>query len=165
VRRLAALAAAAMLVLPGAALAHRGYASLTVVAIDAATGAMTITHRMAAHDVEPALSVIAPDAQQSLDDPAAVAALVAYAGRAFQVWDADGKAVVLQHQGTKLAGDSVELVYVAQLPAPARAVSVDSNLFEDAHDDQENQVNVRRSGVTKTAVFRLGSEAQRISFD
>jgi hypothetical protein len=165
VRRLAALAAAAMLVLPGAAIAHRGHASLTVVEIDAATGAVTVTHRMAAHDVEPALSVIAPDAQQSLDDAAAVAALVAYAGGAFQVWDADGQRVVPRHQGTKLAGDSVELVYVAQLPAPARAVSVDSNLFEDAHDDQENQVNVRRGKVTKTAVFRLGDGAQRISFD
>jgi hypothetical protein len=165
VRRLASLAAAAMLVLPGAAVAHRGHASLSVVEIDPATGAVTVTHRMAAHDVEPALSVIAPDAQQSLDDAAAVAALVAYAGRAFQVWDADGKAVVLQHQGTKLAGDSVELVYSAQLPAPAKAVSVDSNLFEDAHDDQENQVNVRRGKVTRTAVFRLGDAPQKISFD
>ncbi len=164
-RRLASLAAAAMLFLPAAAAAHRGHASLSVVEIDAATGAVTVMHRMAAHDVEPALSVIAPDAQQSLDDAAAVAALVAYAGRAFQVWDADGKRVALEHKATTLAGDSVELVYAAQLPAPARAVSVDSNLFEDAHDDQENQVNVRRGKVTRTAVFRLGDAAQRISFD
>jgi hypothetical protein len=165
VRRLASLVAAAMLALPGMAAAHRGHASLSVVEIDAATGAVTITHRMAAHDVEPALSVIAPDAQQSLDDAAAVAALVAYAGRAFQVWDAEGKPVALEHRETVLAGDSVELVYAARLAAPARAVTVDSNLFEEAHDDQENQVNVRRGKVTKTAVFRLGDGAQRISFD
>ena len=165
-RGLAALAAAAAaLLLPGAALAHRGHASLSVVVIDAATGALTVTHRMAAHDVEPALSVIAPDAQQSLDDPAAVAALEAYVGRAFQVWDADGKRVTLEHKATKLAGDSVELVYVTRLAAPARTVSVDSNLFEEAHEDQENQVNVRRGKVTRTAVFRLGDAAQRISFD
>lgn len=164
-RRLAAPAAAAILLLPGPAAAHRGHASLSVVEIDAGTGAVTVTHRMAAHDVEPALSVIAPDAQQSLDDPAAMAALEAYVGLAFQLWDADGKPVALRRQATKLAGDSVELVYAARLPAPARAVSVDSNLFEEAHDDQENQVNVRRAKVTRTAVFRLGDAAQRISFD
>jgi hypothetical protein len=165
VKLIAGLAAAALLLAPGAAAAHRGHASLSVVVIDAASGAVTITHRMAAHDVEPALPVIAPDVQQSLDDPAAVAALEAYAGRAFQVWDADGKPVALQHQGTKVAGDHVELVYVARLAAPARTVSVDSNLFEEAHDDQENQVNVRRGKVTRTAVFRLGDGSQRISFD
>lgn len=164
-RRLAALIGAAMLVVPAAASAHRGHASLSVVVIDGTTGAVTITHRMAAHDVEPALSVIAPDAQQSLDDPAAMAALQAYAGRAFRLWDADGKPVALQHRETLLAGDSVELIYAAQLPAPARTLSVDSNLLEDAHDDQENQVNVRRDKVTFTGVFRAGSEAQRFSFD
>ena len=164
-RLFAALIGAAMLVVPAAALAHRGHASLTVMEIDAATGAVKISHRMAAHDVEPALSVIAPDDQQSLDDAGAVKALEAYAGRAFQVWDADGNRVALTHRDTILAGDSVELVYIAQLPAPAKAVSVDSNLFENAHDDQENQVNVRRGKVTKTAVFRLGDGAQKITFD
>jgi hypothetical protein len=165
VRRIVALIGAAMLAVPVAATAHRGHASLSVVEIDAATGAVTVTHRMAAHDVEPALSVIAPDVQQSLDDPAAIAALEAYAGRAFQLWDADGKPVALSRQATKVAGDHLELISAGQLPAPARTLSVDSNLFEEAHDDQENQVNVRRGKVTRTAVFRLGDGAQRIDFE
>jgi len=165
VRRLLAIVAAAILALPSGAAAHRGHASLSVVEIDAATGMVTISHRAAAHDVEPALSVIAPDAQQSLDDPAAVAALEAYAGRVFRLWDADGKPVALQHRETKLAGDSVQLVYTARLPLPAQAVSVDSGLFEEAHADQENQVNVRRNKVTKTVLFRPGDAAQRVSFD
>ena len=164
-RLIALLVGAVLLAVPGAAVAHRGHASLTVMVIDAATGAVTISHRMAAHDVEPALSVIAPDAQQSLDDPAAVKALEAYAGIAFKVWDADGQTLALRHRETRLAGDSVELIYSAQLPAAARSVSVDSDLFENAHDDQENQVNVRRGKVTKTAVFRLGDAPQQISFD
>jgi hypothetical protein len=42
---------------------------------------------------------------------------------------------------------------------------VDSNLFEETHPDQENQVNVRRAKVTRTAVFRPGQAAQTISFD
>lgn len=162
-RLLTAVAAAAALAGPAAA--HRGHAALSVVEIDAATGAVTVTHRAAAHDVEPALSVIAPDAQQSLDDPAAVKALEAYGARAFRLWDAHGKAVVLTHRKTELAGDNVTLVYAAQIAPPATAVSVDSNLFEDAHADQENQVNVRRAKVTKSALFHLGADPQTIAFD
>jgi hypothetical protein len=164
VRRLLAVAAAALLALPGMAAAHRGHASLSVVEIDAATGAVTITHRMAAHDVEPALAVIAPDAQQSLDDADALKALEVYAGRVFRLWDAEGRAVTLQHRRTNLAGDSVELVYAAQLPAPAQAVTVDSGLLEEAHADQENQVNVRRSKVTRTVLFRVGDAPQQVVF-
>lgn len=165
-RPLLALAAAvAVLALPGAATAHRGHASLSVVEIEAATGAVTITHRMAAHDVEPALAGIAPDAQPSLDDAVALAALEAYAARVFQLWDAEGRAVAVVHQRTELAGDGVVLVYRAQLPASATRVRVDSGLFEGTYADQENQVNVRRSRVTKTAVFRPGDGPQEIRFD
>jgi hypothetical protein len=164
VRRLLAVAAAALLALPGMAAAHRGHASLSVVEIDAATGAVTITHRMAAHDVEPALAVIAPDAQQSLDDADALKALEVYAGRVFRLWDAEGRAVTLQHKATRLAGDSVELVYVTRLPPPAQAVTVDSGLLEEAHADQENQVNVRRSKVTRTVLFRVGDAPQQVVF-
>lgn len=79
-RRLA-LPLALMLAAPTAA--HRGHASLAVVEIDAKSGAVTVTHRLTAHDVEPALVDIAPDAQPSLDDPDALAALIAHVGRTF----------------------------------------------------------------------------------
>lgn len=164
-RRLLALGAAALLALPGAAAAHRGHASLSVVEIDAATGAVTITHRMAAHDVEPALAVIAPDAQQSLDDADALKALEAYARRVFRLWDAEGRAVGLEHKATRLAGDSVELVYVTNLPPPVQAITVDSGLLEDAHADQENQVNVRRNKITRTVLFRVGDAPQKVVFE
>lgn len=162
-RLLAGLATA--LALAGPAAAHRGHEALSVVEIDAATGAVTVTHKAAAHDVEPALSVIAPDAQQSLDDPAAVKALEAYGAKAFRLWDAEGRAVTLTHRQTVLEGDNVTLVYDAQLARPAASVSVDSNLFEDAHADQENQVNVRRARVTKSARFFLGADPETIAFE
>jgi len=156
----------ALLALATPAAAHRGHEALTVVEIDASTGAVIVTHRAAAHDVEPALSVIAPAAQQSLDDPEAVKALEAYWARSFRLWDADGKAVALVHRKTNLAGDDVELIYAGEMPKGATsAVTVDSNLLEDAHADEENLVNVRRAGVTKSAVFHLGQGPQTVVFD
>ena len=47
--------AALLLMLATPALAHRGHASLAVVEIDARSGAVVVTHRLIAHDVEPAL--------------------------------------------------------------------------------------------------------------
>ena len=71
----ALLVAALVGALASPALAHRGHAGLTVVEIDPASGAVSVVHRFAAHDVEPALVSIAPEAQPSLDDPRAVADL------------------------------------------------------------------------------------------
>ena len=163
-RRLAVLSLAAALSAAAPAAAHRGNATLSVVEIDAATGAVTVTHRAAAHDVEPALVDIAPGAQPSVDDPAALAALVAYAGRAFALWDGDRR-VALTHTRTELAGDDVRLVYTGRLDPAARSVRVDSDLFEETHADQENQVNVRRGRITRTAVFRPGQGPSTLRLD
>jgi hypothetical protein len=158
----AAMAAVALMAVP--AFAHRGRSTLSVIEIDATTGTVVVTHRMAAHDVEPALVKIAPEAQPSVDDPYAMEALIAYAARAFILSDGSGP-VELKHRGTDLAGDDIRLTYVGRLAPPASSVIVDSNLFEESHPDQENQVNVRRSKVTRTAVFRVGSAPQSITFD
>lgn len=159
----AALAVLAVFAAPAAA--HRGHASLSVVVIDPATGAVTVTHRAAAHDVEPALVDLAPDAQPSLEDPDALAALVAHGRNAFVLLDEEGRRVPLAHTGTDLAGDDVRLSYSGRLRPPARSVTVDSNLFQNSHADQENQVNVRRAGVTQTAVFRPGDPPQHLEFE
>lgn len=159
------LVMATSLLIAVAAPAHRGHSTLSVVEIDAGTGSVTVTHDFAAHDAEPALAVIAPGAQPSLDDPRAVAALVAYVGRRFMLADAGGRRVALTLASTRLAGDGVRLVYSGRLPPPASAVTVDSGLFDEINPDQENQVNIRRAKVTRTALFRAGTEAVTIRFD
>ncbi|MES2336819.1 MAG: DUF6702 family protein [Pseudomonadota bacterium] len=160
--RIVALAGA-LLALAAPAWAHRGHSTLSVVEIDAATGTVTVTHDMAAHDAEPALVFIAPNAQPSLDDADALAALTVYIGRRFRLSDQNGAAIPLTPAGTTLDGDDVRLTFRGRMPTAARAVTVDSTIFTDIHPDQENQVNVRRSRVTRTALFRPGSEPQTIA--
>jgi hypothetical protein len=152
---------AALLASPAAA--HRGHSSLTAVEIDPA-GAVTVTHRLQAHDVEPALVDLAPDAQPSVDDPEALAALIAHGARAFRLWDERGP-VRLTHAKTELAGDDVRLTYTGRLAGPGRALQVDSDLLEATHADQENQVNVRRARITRTVLFRPGDPTQLVEFD
>jgi hypothetical protein len=143
-----ALAALALLLAALPAQAHRGQATLSVVEIDAKTGAVTVTHRMAAHDVEPALVDIAPYAQPSLDDPEAVLALTAYVGRNFRI-----AGVPLTLAGESLAGDTVVLRYTGLLPGRPASLTIAGALFGQTHPDHTTQVNVRRAGETRTLHF------------
>lgn len=147
------------------ALAHRGHDGLTVVEIDAVSGTVGVAHRFAAHDVEPALVSIAPGAQPSLDDPAAVAALEDHLARRFRL-NIDGRTVPLARTVTELAGDNVRIAFTGQMPAGSgvHRVTVDLDFFPGVHDDQEQQVNVRVGGVTRTLVFRPGDQARTVTF-
>lgn len=146
------------------AMAHRGHGGLTVVEIDAVSGAVSVTHRFAAHDVEPALVSIAPEAQPSLDDPRAVADLEAHLGLRFRL-SLDGTAVPVTHNATQLAGDNIRVDFGGRTDdRDITRVTVDLDFFPGVHDDQEQQVNVRLNGVTRTVVFRPGSQAQTLSF-
>lgn len=145
--------------------AHRGHATLSVVEIDAASGSVRVEHRLEGHDVEPALWLIAPKAQASLDDADALAALVAYLGRRFTLADAAGRRIALTPTTSDLASDSVRFVFSGKLALPAKDLLVDSAIFRDVYPDQENQVNVRRAKVTLTALFTpSGAEPQALRF-
>ena len=158
------LTAAVIAGLATPALAHRGHGGLTVVEIDPASGAVSVSHRFAAHDVEPALPSIAPEAQPSLDDPLAVAALEAHLGARFRL-DVDGAPVAVGHADTVLAGDNVRVEFAGESDdRDIRTVTVNLDFFPGVHDDQEQQVNVRLNGVTRTVVFRPGSDAQTVTF-
>ena len=160
----ALLTAALIAALATPAIAHRGHAGLTVIEIDPVSGAVSVTHRFAAHDVEPALPSIAPEAQPSLDDPRAVADLEAHLGARFRL-SIDGADVPVTHAGTALAADNIRVDFAGETAdRDIEAVTVDLDFFPGVHDDQEQQVNVRVDGVTRTVVFRPGSEAQTVSF-
>jgi len=160
----AVVAVLAALAVAGPAAAHKGHASLTVVEINPATGGVTVVHRLYAHDVEPALVSLAPGAQPSLDDPEALAALEAHLAARFRL-DIDGRHVVLHQTGNSLTGDNVRVNLAGEVgPAAIRNVRVDVDFFPGVYDKMEMQVNVRVSGVTRTAVFHSGTQAQTLEF-
>jgi hypothetical protein len=162
--RRALLAAALIAGLATPVMAHRGHAGLTVIEIDPASGAVSVVHRFSAHDVEPALVSIAPEAQPSLDDPWAVAELETHLRQRFRL-DIDGAAIPVTHAGTDLAGDNIRVEYSGETSDRSiAAVTIDLDFFPGVHDDQEQQVNVRINGVTRTVLFRPGSEAQTVTF-
>jgi hypothetical protein len=158
-RAVALFAAASLVFAPLPAAAHRGHGVLSVVEIDAPTGGVRVSHRIAAHDAEPALALIAPEAQASLDDPDAVEALKAYMLRTFSL-EINGGSVDLTLKDLTLGADEVRFEYVGQVsPADVRAaIGLRAAMFADVYGDEVNQVNIRRLGITRTLVFS-GSDA------
>lgn len=148
----------ALLLTPMPATAHRGHASLSLVTIEA-DGAVMVVHHFTAHDVEPALVAIAPDAQPSLDDADSLAALKAYVARRFVV---EGAALTLQ--STEMAGDALTMTFKGSM-VPAKAVVVRAALFGETYPDHSAQVNVRQGGVTRTLWFLPGDGAKAAIFD
>jgi hypothetical protein len=163
--RRSVLVLAALILLPaGPAWAHRGHGSLSVVEIDAVTGNVTVSHRLEVHDTEPALALLAPEAQPSLDDPEAVRALIDYVGRNFAL-RIRGRVVPLVLKDSVIGASDVRLVYAARI-APrdtGGVIDVRSTLLSEVYGDQINQVNIRRRGITRTLTFRgPGAETQSL---
>lgn len=145
----------------GAALAHRGHATLSVVVVDPVSGEVTVTHRMAAHDAEPAMAVIAPDEQPSLDNEAAMQAFVAHIESHFTV---NGE--TLRFEAREAEGDELTLVFKGRVKTPVRVVVIEAELLpEVTASPPEFQVNVRMGKVTRTLLFRPGDQAQTVAFD
>jgi hypothetical protein len=79
--------------------------------------------------------------------------------------EVDGAAVAVSRTDTVLAGDNVRVVFGGETTdRDVHAVTVDLDFFPGVHDDQEQQVNVRVGGVTRTVVFRPGSGEQTVTF-
>jgi hypothetical protein len=150
--------AALLLAIAAPAAAHRGHSGLAVVEIDARSGAISVTHILQAHDIEPALVDIAPDVQPSLDDADAVQALVAYVGRHFRI-----AGVTLAPAGQRLTGDKVELRYVGRLKGRPPQLLISAGLFGETYDDHSTQVNVRRAGITRTLLFAPADPAKALA--
>ena len=158
------LSAVLVLGLATPALAHRGHGGLTVIEIKSAEGTVSVVHEFAVHDVEPALVSIAPDAQPNLDDPAAVQALEMHLAKRFRL-SLDDITTTLSRTETELEPDAVRVYLEGQTDDRViTTVTVDLDFFPGVHDDQEQQVNVRLDGVTRTVVFRPGTQAQSVTF-
>lgn len=142
--------------------AHRGHDALSVVTIGT-NGDVTVSHRFEAHDIEPALAEIAPNAQASLDDPEAVAALLAYAGQRFAL-ATDRGPIVLTAGKPEIGASEVRLLFTGKAPARLRKLTVQSSLLTDVYRGQVNQVNIKTTGGVRTLTFRgAGSQTMTIA--
>ncbi|MDM7954808.1 DUF6702 family protein [Blastomonas sp.] len=155
-----ALAALGLAMFPPLAHAHRGHDAMTVLTL-AEDGAMTVSHRFEAHDLEPALAEIAPQAQASLDDPEAIEELKTYLLAHFSV-SAGGTPVPLAIASVEIGVRDVRIDYSGTVPGNPAALELRSTILRDIYPRQVNQVLVRRGSNVQTLRF-AGSEAKVVA--
>jgi hypothetical protein len=160
-RRILALATA----LAGAAVApqanaHRGHDAMSVVTLEP-DGKVTVSHRFEAHDLEPALAEIAPNAQTSLDDPDAIAELKTYLLAHFHL-RADGQEVPLSVASVDIGVREVRMNYAGSIKGRPKAVAVQTTILRDIYPRQVNQVEVKRGTFARTLRFG-GDEVQTVA--
>lgn len=139
------------LLLPAPASAHRGHDALSVIEI-APDGSLTVSHRLEAHDVEPALAAIAPNAQPSLDDPYAVAALRRYVLGHFLL-AAHGKPVALTVRKVDIGVEQVRIELSGRIGRKERSLALSSTILQDIYPGQVNQVLIHIGKLVRTLRF------------
>lgn len=142
------------------AAAHRGHDAMSVVTLGP-DGAVTVSHRFEAHDLEPALAEIAPDAQTSLDDPQAVEELKTYLLAHFTM-SADGVAVPLTIASVDIGVRDVRVDYTGTVQGKPKAVALKSTILRDIYPRQVNQAIVRRGQYVQTVQFS-GDEVKTVA--
>lgn len=156
----AALALIASVTLSPPLAAHRGHDAMSVVTLGT-EGALTVSHRFEAHDLEPALAEIAPQAQASLDDPAAIEELKTYLLAHFTV-SADGRAVPLTIASVDIGVRDVRIDYAGTIAGQPKALQLRSTILRDIYPRQVNQVIVRRGQNVQTLRF-AGDETKVVA--
>jgi len=140
--------------------AHRGHDAMSVVTLGE-DGQVTVSHRFEAHDLEPALAEIAPQAQASLDDPAAIEELKTYLLTHFSV-SADGTPVPLSVASVEIGVRDVRVDYTGIMNGKPKALELRSTILRDIYPRQVNQVVVRRGQNVQTLRF-IGGEAKVVA--
>lgn len=160
-RRFSAIVAAvASLTLAPQAGAHRGHDAMSVVTLEP-DGRVTVSHRFEAHDLEPALAEIAPNAQTSLDDPEAIAELKTYLLAHFTL-RADGAEVPLAVSSVDIGVREVRMNYAGTVKGRPKAVAIQTTILRDIYPRQVNQVEVKRGTFARTLRFG-GDEVQTVA--
>lgn len=134
-------AIAALVLMPAQVAAHRGHQGLTVITVDTARGAVFVTHRLSAHDIEPVLTNIAPASAPSIDDPESEAALLSYIERRFGLED-----VALRYDGSDHRGDDLVYSYSGSLDSARGRVTIRSAMFFDQGIANSNRLLLRIDG-------------------
>jgi hypothetical protein len=155
-----AMALVAMAMLVPQASAHRGHDAMSVVTVGD-NGALIVSHRFEAHDLEPALAAIAPQAQASLDDPVAIEELKTYLLAHFSV-SADGAPVQLAVAAVEIGVRDVRVDYSGTIKGKPKALELRSTILRDVYPRQVNQVLVRRGQNVQTLRFS-GDEAKVVT--
>lgn len=155
-----ALLAGACLLVPSFASAHRMNSAMSLIEISPTSGRLQVTHRLFAHDLEGALGAGSVD-MAWFETPRGKAALRDYCLAQFVLRAPNNRSVPLTFVGIELNGATISVYFEGRRPR-GHSLTIDSNFLQEMSESQVNQVNIRASGRTISAVFQAGAPARQL---
>jgi hypothetical protein len=149
-----------MFATPNIAMAHKMDSALSTINVSE-NGAVEITHRIFAHDIEHQfeLSNIGMD---YFETAAGQQQIETYLRQAFVFNDGQNQPIALSFVGAQIEGDLLYVYFEGQI-AQNREFMIDSNILNLFSATQTNFVNLHFGEITKSIVFSGGQGETRIS--
>jgi len=145
------------LVLHGASFAHVQKAAVTRVLFNPNTHNIEVMHRFLVHDAEHAASLIFGERQGLLESAESRELFSSYVRNRFaiQATDVDGKSseLLLDYVGCEIDGQFLWVYQEYPDTTEIKALSVVNSALRDIWPDQENLVNIEKSGQIYTLNF------------
>jgi hypothetical protein len=151
----------ALMLAPGAAIAHRFHAGITAIDANAATGNIDIVHTYMAHDVE---ALLAQLHGRRIDLGLAQDRMLfrRYVEQRFYIEAPGGQRLALRWVGAQVDADSIVLFQEMDGEALAPATLIHNRVLLDFLPDQQNTVNLALGGRRHSLVFERSHSAQKI---
>lgn len=144
------------------AAAHRIHAALTTVQLGE-DGAVQVTHRLYAHDVERALSLKGDPIRDAFAGVESLARAALYVDGGFLLETPDGQDADLQLLGAETEGEFLYVYAEGVFETPPAQLRLHATMLFDVLDDQINRVNVAFPVGVSTVDFREGEDADVVS--
>ena len=148
----------------GSIAAHRGHQGVCLVVIDEKTRDVRIAHVFSAHDLEPELVTIAPQAQPSVDDPDALKALIDHMATRFSVNRQSSKPL-----GHEFEADQLRFTYGLKLKSVRGPIKIAYDLFPYSTRHVTTRITIRfvpikGPPVVKSLTFQPGDSPKSVVF-
>lgn len=154
-KRLVALVTMAAL-FTGAAFAHKQKAAITEVSFNLRTGMVEIAHRFIIHDAEHAISEVAGERRDLINDEDARRLFADYVASHFDLTINDGEAD-LTLLGSEIERGHIWIYQEAPAPLFVTRIALNQSALTEVWSGQINTVNVRTSDIVQTVTFSSDS--------
>lgn len=150
---------------PPTASAHQLQVAISTVKFIPRTASIEVMHRFYSHDAEHALSSIAGQRVDILQDEALRQEFGRYLGDHFNLRDQHEKALPLSLVGVELDGDFVWVYQETPIPGSLTGLTVSNAALLDVIPGQVNTVNVECADELETLEFSAKSRTARVKID
>ncbi|MEM1086129.1 MAG: DUF6702 family protein [Pseudomonadota bacterium] len=148
----------------GAAFAHKQKAAITEISFNLRSGTVEIAHRFIIHDAEHAISEVAGERRDLINDPEAQSLFADYVASHFDL-SINGKLAQADLLGAEIDGGHIWIYQEAPAPIFVTRMALNQSALTEVWSGQINTVNVRTGGTVQTVSFSSDAGLKSLQLD